>query len=120
LSSLLFNVVLASAANATRQEKRLNSTNAVKKETKDARDKRQKTLSSKEATYNTGGVGSFPGLGRSPGGGNDNPLWYSCLGNPMDRGAWQATAHRCHDDSPIKPRKRDPLFSEQTNYYINI
>ena len=37
---------------------------------------------------------STPGLGRSPGGGHGNPLQYSCLGNPMDRGAWQATAHR--------------------------
>ena len=34
-----------------------------------------------------------PGLGRSPGEGNGNPLHYSCLGNPMDRGAWQATVH---------------------------
>ena len=33
-------------------------------------------------------VGSILGLGRSPGGGNGNPLQYSCLGNPMDRGAW--------------------------------
>ena len=36
-------------------------------------------------------MGSIPRLGRSPGEGNDNPLQYSCLGNPMDRGAWQAT-----------------------------
>ena len=36
-------------------------------------------------------VGLIPGLGRSPGEGNGNPLQYSCLGNPMDRGAWQAT-----------------------------
>ena len=35
--------------------------------------------------------GSVPGLGRSPEGGNSNPLQYSCLGNPIDRGAWQAT-----------------------------
>ena len=41
----------------------------------------------------TGDVGSIPGLGRSPGEGNGNPLQYSCLGNPMDRGAWQATLH---------------------------
>ena len=41
----------------------------------------------------TGDTGSVPGLGRSPGGGNGNPLQYSCLGNPMDRGAWQATVH---------------------------
>ena len=38
-------------------------------------------------------VGSIPGLGRSPGGGNGNPLQYSCLENPMDRGAWQVTVH---------------------------
>ena len=37
---------------------------------------------------------STPGLGRSPGGGHGIPLQYSCLSNPMDRGAWQATAHR--------------------------
>ena len=36
----------------------------------------------------TGDAGLIPGLGRSPGGGNDNPLQYSCLENPMDRGAW--------------------------------
>ena len=36
---------------------------------------------------------SIPGWGRSPGGGNGNPLQYSCLGNPVDRGAWQATAY---------------------------
>ena len=33
----------------------------------------------------------IPGLGRSPGGGHDNPLWYSCLENPKDGGAWQVT-----------------------------
>ena len=50
----------------------------------------------KNLPANTGGsrdVGSVPGLGRSPGGGNDNPLQYSCLENPMDRGAWWATVH---------------------------
>ena len=39
------------------------------------------------------GTVSIPGLGRSPGGGNGNALQYSCLGNPMDRGTWQATVH---------------------------
>ena len=39
-------------------------------------------------------VGSTPGLGRCPGGGHGNPLQYSYLDNPMDRGAWQATVHR--------------------------
>ena len=38
-------------------------------------------------------VGSIPGLGRSPGEGNGDPLQYSCLENPMDRGAWQAMVH---------------------------
>ena len=38
-------------------------------------------------------LGSIPGLGRSPGKGNGNTPQYSCLGNPMDRGAWQATVH---------------------------
>ena len=38
-------------------------------------------------------MGSIPGSGRSPGGGHDNPLQYSCLENPMDRGAWWATVH---------------------------
>ena len=39
-------------------------------------------------------AGVIPGSGRSPGGGNDNPLQHSCLENPTDRGAWQATVHR--------------------------
>ena len=45
-------------------------------------------VSSKELPYNAGDAGSIPGLGRSPGEGNGNPLQYSCLGNPMDREAW--------------------------------
>ena len=39
-------------------------------------------------------VGSIPGSGRCPGGGHGDPLQYSCLENPMDRGAWWATVHR--------------------------
>ena len=42
---------------------------------------------------NIGDAGLIPELGRSPGGGNGNPLQYSCLENSMDRGAWQATVH---------------------------
>ena len=38
-------------------------------------------------------IGLIPGLGRSPGGGHGNPLQYSCLENPMDRGAWQGMSH---------------------------
>jgi len=47
----------------------------------------------KESACNAGDSGSIPGLGRSPGEGNGHPLQYSCLGNPMDRGAWRATVH---------------------------
>ena len=45
-------------------------------------------LRCKETTCSAGGLGSIPGLGRASGEGNSNPLQYSCLGNPMDRGAW--------------------------------
>ena len=53
-------------------------------------------LSGKESAFNaedTGDLGSILGLGRSLGGGKGNPLQYSCLKNPMDRGAWRATVH---------------------------
>ena len=42
----------------------------------------------------TGDGGLIPGLGKPPGGGNGNPLQYSCLENPMDRGAWRPTVHK--------------------------
>ena len=45
----------------------------------------------KNPPANSGDTGSIPGSGRPPGEGNDNPLQYSCPGNPMDRGAWQTT-----------------------------
>ena len=47
----------------------------------------------KESACNAGDLGSTPGLGRSPGEGNGNPLQYSCLETSMNRGAWQATVH---------------------------
>ena len=47
----------------------------------------------KASVCNLGHLGSIPGLGRSSGEGNGNPLQYSCLENPMDRRAWQATVH---------------------------
>ena len=47
----------------------------------------------KETACDAGDLGSIPGLGRSPPGGNGNPLQYSCLENPMDREAWWATVH---------------------------
>ena len=48
---------------------------------------------SKESACNAGDAGSIPGSGRSPGKGNDNPLHYYCLKNPMDREVWWATVH---------------------------
>ena len=48
----------------------------------------------REYACNAGELGLIPGLGRSPGEGNAYPLQYSCLDNPMDRGAWRATLHR--------------------------
>ena len=61
----------------------------------------------KNALANAGDVGLIPGSGRSPGEGNGNPLQYSCLGNPMDRGAGRATvqgAARVKHDLASKPR----------------
>ena len=56
-----------------------------------------------------GDVGLIPGLGRSPGVENSNPLQYSCLGNPMDGGVWQATGHgvptnwtQLRDSAPVR------------------
>ena len=51
-------------------------------------------LSSKESACNAGEASSITRLGRFPGGRNGNPLQYSCLENPMDKGAWQSTVHR--------------------------
>ena len=50
-------------------------------------------LNSKNLPVSERNVGLTPGLGRSPGGGNGNPLQYYCLENPMDSGAWWATVH---------------------------
>ena len=46
-----------------------------------------------------GDAGSIPGSGRSPGGGNGNPLQYSCQANPMDRGAWRTAVHGITEES---------------------
>ena len=63
----------------------------------------------KESACNAGDPGLIPVSGRSPGEGNGNPLQYSCLKNPMDRGAWQATVHgvaRVGHDLVTKPPPR--------------
>ena len=55
----------------------------------------------KNLPANAGDTGSIPGLGRSPGEGNGNPLQYSCLGNPVDRGARRATVHGVAKESDM-------------------
>ena len=55
----------------------------------------------KNPPVNAGDVRSTPGSGRSPGDGNGNPLQYSCLGNPIDRGAWQVTVHGVAKESDM-------------------
>ena len=61
---------------------------------------------------NVRGVGSIPGLGRSPGERNGNPLQYSCVDNPMDGGAWWATAH-----GVAKSRTR---LGDFTSHYVKV
>ena len=58
----------------------------------------------KASASNAGDPGLIPGLGRSPGEGNGNPLQYSCLENPMDGGAWKATVHWGHKESDMTER----------------
>ena len=58
----------------------------------------------------TGDVGLIPGRGRSPGGGNDNPLQYSCLETPMDGGAWQATV-------PGVAKSQTQMYDRHTHMY---
>ena len=60
----------------------------------------------KSSAYNAGNLCLISGSGRYPGEGNGNPLQYSCLENPMDRGAWQATVHgmtRVRHDLATRP-----------------
>ena len=68
---------------------------------------------SKESACNSGDSGSIPGLGGSPGEGNRTPHQYSCLENPMDRGAWQATVYgvtRVRHDLASKPPQPNKYF----------
>ena len=55
----------------------------------------------KNPHVNAGNAGWIPGLGRSPGEGNGNPLQYSCLENPLDSRAWWATVHRVTKESDM-------------------
>ena len=77
----------------------------------------------KESARNAGDRDSIPGSGRSPGEGNGNPLQYSCLGNPMDRGAWWATVHEVvrvglnlATQPPAPVTKSCPTLCDSTDY----
>ena len=72
----------------------------------------------KESACNAGDLSSIPGLGRSPGEGDGNPLPYSCLENPMDRGAWRATAHRVPKSQTMTKRLTFSQFEHLIDAYI--
>ena len=65
----------------------------------------------KNLPVSAGDAGSIPGLGRSPGGGNGNPLQYFCPGNPMDRGAWWATVPGVTKESDRTQRPNNKAHS---------
>ena len=76
----------------------------------------------KNLPANAGDPSSSPGLGRSPGEGNGNPLQYSCLENPMDRGACQAHSPRDHKELNMTERLTLSNLEEYTLYgsiYMN-
>ena len=60
--------------------------------------------------------GSIPGSGRSPREGNGNPLQYSCLENPMDRGAWQAIVHGVHKEIQLSMHTYHTL--DRTTFFV--
>ena len=64
------------------------------------------------AMQETRDAGSIPGSGRSPGERNDNPLQYSCLGNLIDRGTWQATVHGV--------AKQSDIATELSNFHLIV
>ena len=63
----------------------------------------------KASACNAGDLGSIPGLARSPGEGKGNPLQYSCLENPTDRGAWRATVHGATESHMTEHARSGPL-----------
>ena len=67
----------------------------------------------KNLPANAGDRGSVPGSGISPGEGNGNPLQYSLLENPMDRGAWRATVHGVTKELDTTKHKQDKLVHEK-------
>ena len=77
----------------------------------------------KNPPANTGDVrdtGLVPGLGRSPGGGHDNPLQYSCLENPMDRGAWQAIIHEVAESDMTQVPYHGMFMSTKLSHLMGL
>ena len=75
-------------------------------------------LSGKESAYNAGDTDSVPGLGRFPEGENGNPLQYSCLGNPVDRGAWRATVHGVAKESDRTSQLKQQIMTNLVIFYF--
>ena len=73
----------------------------------------------KESACKAGDMGLIPGLGRSPRGGNGNQLQYSCLGNPMGRGAWWATVYRVTKESDMTSQLNNKSERGKQIPYIN-
>ena len=80
---------------------KMQNLNLIIRKTSEKHRLKDMILVTKDPPANVGNIikdiGSISGLGRSPRGGHGNPLQYSCLENPMDRGAWQATVQGLHD-----------------------
>ena len=76
----------------------------------------------KASVYNAEDSGSIPGSGRSAGGGNGNPLQYSCLENPMDRGAWWATGHGVAESGAPERRSCSCIHIPKSlkNYFLYV
>ena len=74
----------------------------------------------KNLPANAGDAGSIPGLGRSPGEGNGNPLPYSCLENSMDRGAWWATVHELTKSQIWQTEQLMLMYINYVSYILNI
>ena len=77
------------------------------------------SLVGKESTCNAGDPGLIPGSERSPGEGSGNPLQYSCLEDPMDRGAWQAVVHGKESDLTYRLKRERENGSLVKNLPVN-